>query len=209
MCSAKRLKPEERKNEIKKAAAKVFVGKGFSKTTMEDVINETTMSKGGVYHYYASTLDILHDLMVDGIHYRNEVIQSNLSDFKKGYEIKFIAKQIVDKILDDNFYMDIYVQFLIEKKRNEKLNKLFEVLKEQSRQEFLILENKNQQYLMDDNMYDLVTNFINSMIIGAEILDARENLKINRNILERMAIILIEEGGNKNGKNNEREALKR
>ena len=50
MCAAKRLTGAERKKEIMDSAAKVIVAKGFGKTTMEDIIAGTTLSKGGVYH---------------------------------------------------------------------------------------------------------------------------------------------------------------
>lgn len=49
---------EERENEILEAALKVFLQKGYRKTTMEDIINETTLSKGGFYHYFGSTKKI-------------------------------------------------------------------------------------------------------------------------------------------------------
>ena len=48
MCAAKRLTGAERKKEIMDSAAKVIVAKGFGKTTMEDIIAGTTLSKGGV-----------------------------------------------------------------------------------------------------------------------------------------------------------------
>lgn len=47
-----RLLPKEKKREIRKAAARKFLEKGFSATTMEDVIAESGLSVGGVYHYY-------------------------------------------------------------------------------------------------------------------------------------------------------------
>ena len=42
-----------RKREIREAAKKCFLNKGFQNTTMEDVITEIGMSRGGVYHHYA------------------------------------------------------------------------------------------------------------------------------------------------------------
>ncbi|WP_220607934.1 helix-turn-helix domain-containing protein [Methanobrevibacter oralis] len=34
------------------AALKVFLKKGYSNATMEDIINETSLSKGGFYYYF-------------------------------------------------------------------------------------------------------------------------------------------------------------
>lgn len=64
-----------RKNEILTAAKKAFVEKGFEACTMEDIIAKTSLSKGGFYYYYKNTVDILHDLMSEGIRYRFEKIQ--------------------------------------------------------------------------------------------------------------------------------------
>ena len=42
-----------KKKKIREAAKKCFLTKGFQSTTMEDVITEIGMSRGGVYHHYA------------------------------------------------------------------------------------------------------------------------------------------------------------
>lgn len=44
-----------RRAEILNAARKVFTRKGFEPTTMQDVVKETGMSRGGVYQYFSST----------------------------------------------------------------------------------------------------------------------------------------------------------
>ena len=43
---------EERRNEILLGALEVFLQKGYRDTTMEDIIKNTSLSKGGFYHYY-------------------------------------------------------------------------------------------------------------------------------------------------------------
>ena len=48
---------EKRKLEILEAAKKCFLEKGFQNTTMEDVIEKVSLSKGGVYYHYSSTYE--------------------------------------------------------------------------------------------------------------------------------------------------------
>ena len=67
------------KREIREASKKCFLDKGFQNTTMEDVITEIGMSRGGVYHHYASTTEMLKDLMLDGNEYRNSLITEYLA----------------------------------------------------------------------------------------------------------------------------------
>jgi AcrR family transcriptional regulator len=47
-------KKEEKQNKILDAAYEVFVGKGYSDTTMDDIVKKSNMSKGAIYHYYSS-----------------------------------------------------------------------------------------------------------------------------------------------------------
>ncbi len=50
---------EERLEEIRQAAIRCFLEKGYRFTTMEDIVAQTTLSKGGVYRYYSGTREIL------------------------------------------------------------------------------------------------------------------------------------------------------
>jgi len=47
-------KKEIKQNMILDAAYEVFVGKGYSDTTMDDIAKKSNMSKGAIYHYYNS-----------------------------------------------------------------------------------------------------------------------------------------------------------
>ena len=87
--------------------------------------------------------------------------------------------------------MDIYVQFLIAKEEDENLEKLFQELKKFNRQEFRIKFGETFECFKDDNKYDLITNFINSMIIGAELLGGRNNFKNNEEIIKGAIKILL------------------
>lgn len=56
----RRLKePEVRKNEILDAAHKLFVEKGYSKTTVIDILNVNGLSKGVFYYYFKSKEEVL------------------------------------------------------------------------------------------------------------------------------------------------------
>ena len=43
-----------KQNKILEAAYTVFVEKGYSETTMDDIVRQSKMSKGAIYHYYNS-----------------------------------------------------------------------------------------------------------------------------------------------------------
>ena len=52
------LPKEERKSQIMDAAMKVITRKGFSKTRMDDIVNEAGLSKGAIYHHYEGKKEI-------------------------------------------------------------------------------------------------------------------------------------------------------
>lgn len=54
---------QKREEEIINAAMKFFLEKGYIHATMEDIIDETELSKGGVYHYFNNKADICVKLM--------------------------------------------------------------------------------------------------------------------------------------------------
>ena len=58
-----KLIKENSKNQILDSALKVFVKKGYSKTTMDDIVESSGLSKGALYHYYKSKKDLFLSLI--------------------------------------------------------------------------------------------------------------------------------------------------
>lgn len=175
-----RLGREERKEEILEAAARLFREKGFLAVTMEDVVRATTLSKGGIYHYYANTTEMLSDLMEKGIAYRTDVM-------KKAYESEedmdpdvFFAEMLFEKTVSDHPYTEIYAQFLMAKARNEELEELFQKLKERTKVSFVEAFGDQAAFYMDAEAYDLVTDLVNAMILATTTLGARERFLSHR-----------------------------
>lgn len=54
---------EEKKDQILEAARKVFVRKGYEAATMQDIVEESGLSRGGVYLYFSSTEEIFLALL--------------------------------------------------------------------------------------------------------------------------------------------------
>lgn len=194
MTDTKRLAAAERKKEIMNSAAKVITERGLEKATMEDIIAGTTLSKGGVYHYYRSVNEIFKDIMRFGIEYRNNVIKEHLSECKKGEEMQFMARQLVDKIVDDNPYMPLYVEFLIAKKRNPELNAMMLDLQAETMDSFKGVFEDDSKWLFNPSVFQFITDYINALILASNVLDARENFKKNRRYLEDMMVYLFEQG---------------
>ena len=68
---------EERKDQIMNAAEEVFTQKGFSNARMDDIAEETGLSKGTLYLYYKSKDDIIIAIL-DRIFQREFKVFENL-----------------------------------------------------------------------------------------------------------------------------------
>ena len=50
--------PEQTVEKILSAAERLFAQKGYAKTTLQDIIDTTGLSKGAVYHHFKSKEEI-------------------------------------------------------------------------------------------------------------------------------------------------------
>jgi len=55
--------PEQTLELIMAVSAKLFLKKGYDKTSIQDIINEVGMSKGAIYHHFTSKEEILEAVM--------------------------------------------------------------------------------------------------------------------------------------------------
>lgn len=55
--------PEETVKLILDVSTKMFCEKGYDNTSLQDIINETKLSKGAIYHHFDSKEDILKAIL--------------------------------------------------------------------------------------------------------------------------------------------------
>ncbi|MDU5503772.1 MAG: TetR/AcrR family transcriptional regulator [Anaerococcus vaginalis] len=192
MVRNKRMTFEKRKEEIKEVAAKVFIEKGFANTSMEDLVRESGLSKGGFYHYYKNTTDIIYDMMVDGINYRNEIIKKSL-DQEKEISLEFFTREMTKKVIDNTSLTGVYVEFLLAKKRNKKLEEVYKILEEKTIESFKKINIDFEKYEIVSEKFEFLTYFINSMILSSNILKSREILLKNKSKIEKMFLLILRE----------------
>ncbi|RHH53649.1 TetR/AcrR family transcriptional regulator [Enterococcus casseliflavus] len=87
--------PEVRKKEIITASEKLFLEKGYSETTIEDILKSTNLSKGGFYHYYSSKEEVLSAIvseLVDEIIKETQFITDS-SEYNAIQKLKFFFKK--------------------------------------------------------------------------------------------------------------------
>ncbi|SVE24593.1 uncharacterized protein METZ01_LOCUS477447, partial [marine metagenome] len=55
---AENLPKKERQSQIMEAAMKVFTKKGYSSARMDDIVEESGLSKGAIYHHFEGKKDV-------------------------------------------------------------------------------------------------------------------------------------------------------
>ena len=91
-----------RKNQILEAAFKVFVKKGYSKTTMDDIVSVSNLSKGALYHYYDSKKELFLSLIDHWEVYTfKDFYQKNSKDKKASDILRFFGQNVI-KTLENN-----------------------------------------------------------------------------------------------------------
>ncbi|HEU4964946.1 MAG TPA: TetR family transcriptional regulator [Bacilli bacterium] len=86
---------EQRRLEILKAARKVFAEKGYEPMTMQDVIEETGMSRGGVYLYFSNKEDLFMSML-------EQKDDEGWDTFRQELEELPTVWAFVDQLLADN-----------------------------------------------------------------------------------------------------------
>lgn len=79
---ARNKHPEQTVQRILDTASKLFLEKGYDKTTLQDIIDATKLSKGAIYHHFASKEAILI-AVVDRMGDFNSAVLAEIRD-KKG-----------------------------------------------------------------------------------------------------------------------------
>ena len=174
---------EKRKLEILEAAMKCFLEKGFQNTTMEDVIEKVSLSKGGVYYHYGSTSEMIYDFMKLGIKYRGE--KNKTIDTSKLTSLDAITEMMMERIYDENEFKSIYAIFLKLQNEDKRLCEMFENLKETN------TEILSSTFPLNDKLSSIfedefLVTFVNTLILGYESLNQKEIFIENKKTIKKM-----------------------
>ena len=185
-----KMEADERKKQIRQAAIKVFLDKGFRNTVMNDIMEATGLSRGGLYHHYGSTYEILYDIMLEGNKYREKIIYDEMNKTSQDFR-EVLSEIILEKMLYQSDYVSIYAMFLQELNHDDKLKDLYKKLKKSSSDSILMLFDEDVRGELSE-VIELITDFINTFILGCEVLNARENFVKNKLALKKMIEIILD-----------------
>ncbi len=123
---------EERLAEIHKAALELFLTKGYKNTTMEDIIANTSLSKGGFYHYYGSTKEILFALMKQGTYGFVDKNVKMSAPLSKEEVCAILANAFIHKILYTSPERKLFLMFASEIPYDQDFEELYLLLEQEA-----------------------------------------------------------------------------
>ena len=102
-------KHNERKQEIINTALKIFIHKGYEKTSVNDILNEIGIAKGTFYHYFKAKEEVLDAVIADTTGTIVNKIEKIIADYSLNPEDKLlkafsemrIAPHMGEKVLSD------------------------------------------------------------------------------------------------------------
>ena len=109
---AENLPKEERQSQIMEAAMKVFTKKGYSSARVDDIVAESGLSKGAIYHHYNGKKDIFLALIE---HWETQTFPNFYS--KNGKErsasdtLRDFAKEIIKVFNNRRYVFQAEVEF--------------------------------------------------------------------------------------------------
>ena len=198
MAKFERKTKNERMYEIQQCAKEVFLAKGFRYTTMEDIIKQTSLSKGGVYQYYKSTKSILFDIMQNGNYFRYERTKALIAQCDQtASPAEMITQVCMAKLFDDVPEKRLYLMFLSEILYDTEYEKLFFELERQSLELFIKnMELPPQEEEMIVNFLSTQASFIlrilNGILVMYELFSDKKIFIANKNKIYTMILTAIQ-----------------
>ena len=179
-----RLNAKNRKERIQDVALELFLAKGFQKTTMQEIAEACDLSIGGFYHHYKNSTQILYDLMLRGDEIRKQQLSLFKNDLPTSISTQEISKFIVDKILSRNKFQEMYVAFLQASQHNRELYDLYKKIEHKSITDYQLIF-KSCGYEFSDASWKYITDIINTLLVGQQILNTHNTFEQNRLFIEK------------------------
>ncbi len=108
-------KKEKKRIALLDAAYKLFSKKGFSDTSISDIVNEARVAKGTFYLYFSDKMDVIHTLVYEKT---SQVFGNALKSLEKVKvfnmydELLYLANNIINQLSDDPDILEYFSRCL-------------------------------------------------------------------------------------------------
>ena len=117
---------EERRRQIMEAALACFARKGYHKTTMDDIVAESGLSKGTLYWYFKNKDDLFLSLVKSYFLDMAQDVTTILAQHATASDkLRAIAQETVRLFRETEAFFNVFFEFWMQSVLNEELNRLF------------------------------------------------------------------------------------
>ncbi len=170
-----RLDQATRKRQIKEATVALVIEKGFNNTSVQDIIDRVSLSKGGFYHYYHNKEALFKEILEDSLKLRKEII---LDYRDKNSQLPYetlVVELLLNKILDRNIYKKVFAQLILDMTNNPKLFDLYNQVSLDLTEDlanFFIKEGFVEYLKLNSDAFGVL---ITSLMVGVTIFDYHDD----------------------------------
>ncbi len=117
---------EERRKQIMDAALACFARKGYHKTTMDDIVAESGLSKGSLYWYFKNKDDLFLSLIKSYfLDISQDVVATLEQHTTASDKLRAVAQEMVEFFRATEDFFNVFFEFWMQSALNEELNQLF------------------------------------------------------------------------------------
>ena len=140
---AENLTKKQRQSQIMEAAMRVFTQKGFANARMDDIVEESGLSKGAIYHYYHGKKDIFLALIE---HWETQTFPNfyskNAKERTAGDTLRDFSKEIIKVFKNRSYVFHAEVEFWSLSNQDDEVRKRSQELYEKIINLFELVINK-------------------------------------------------------------------
>jgi AcrR family transcriptional regulator len=114
-------KAEKSKRAILEAAFKLALKKGISHMSMNDVVAAAEVSKGGLYHHFASRDDLLSDMLFYYVEQMTSSVHASLTPKTTTRRVLTLYREMMENMRDEE--MSLFMEFVLLLRTNARLKK--------------------------------------------------------------------------------------
>lgn len=168
---------KERIEEIQSAACEVFLTYGLQQATMEAIVERTSLSKGGLYHYYNNPYDILYDVMMEANATRIESIEAYFSSHKPPEDpterLRTYADLLLEKVMTDHPLTKLYVMLVIEAQTDPRYGALYRRICEDCTEDLEgVFRKKIPSAHGDQDVFFHINHLVNMFVASCHLMGA-------------------------------------
>jgi AcrR family transcriptional regulator len=120
----KRKPREVREKEILDAAIRCFSKKGYHETTMDDIVAESGLTKGGIYWYFKGKREVFIVLIEEQLREEESLWEELSREYELGSELMIKAGHLyLQHHLEDEQIAPLVAEFMAESYRDEKIRR--------------------------------------------------------------------------------------